>query len=95
MDLLILQLLSHDLCGLGQQEPFGLLHDPALQDLGGVALADLNSLLQDDGAAVGDLVDEVDGGAGELDSSLEGRLMDPQAVEALAAEGGDQASSQI
>ena len=52
--------------GLGQQDPFGLLHDPALQGLGSVALFDINGLLGDDLTAVGNFIDEVDGSAGTI-----------------------------
>ena len=81
--------------GLGQQDPFGLLHDPALQGLGGVAIFDVNRLLGDDLAAVGDLVDEVDGGAGDFHTVVQSGLMDTKTVEAFAAEAGDQGGVDI
>ncbi len=52
--------------GFRQQDPFGLLHDSALQNLGGVVGFDVHRLLGDDLAAVGDLVDEVNRGTRDL-----------------------------
>ena len=65
---------------MGQELPLTLLHDPPLKDLRGVVRKDLHRLLQDDGAAVALLADEVDGGAGQLDPVLQGLLMDVKAV---------------
>ena len=75
---------------MGQELPLTLLHDPPLKDLRGVVRKDLHRLLQDDGAAVALLADEVDGGAGQLDPVLQGLLMDVKAVTARSREGGDQ-----
>ena len=46
--------------------------------------------MQEDPAAVGDLVDKMDGGPGVLYAAGKGRLMDAEPVKALPAEGGDQ-----
>ena len=73
---------------MGQELPLTLLHDPPLKDLRGVVRKDLHRLLQDDGAAVALLADEVDGGAGQLDPVLQGLLMDVKAVTARSREGG-------
>ena len=60
-----------DLLGcLGQQDPFCLFHDTALQNFGGVAFFDIDGLLGNDLAAVGDFVDEMDGGAGACACSV-------------------------
>ena len=74
----------------GKQQPFCLLHDPALQYLRRIPREDLHRLLGDDLPAVGNLIDKVDGSPRDLYPFLKGRLMDPQAVEALSAEGGDE-----
>ncbi len=46
--------------------------------------------MQQDASAVGDLVDQVHSGAGDLHPTGEGRLVDLEPVVALAAERGDQ-----
>ena len=51
---------------------------------------DVHGLLKDNLPAVGHLVDKMDRGARHLDAVAKGRLVDLEAVEALAAEGGDQ-----
>ena len=76
--------------GLGKDMPLCLLHHPALEYLGGVPLQDLHRPLEDDGAAVGLFIDEVDGSAGELHAVGQGGLVDVEAVVARAAEGGDE-----
>ena len=68
--------------------PLCLLHHPALEYLGGVPLQDLHRPLEDDGAAVGLFIDEVDGSAGERSRRRQGGLVDVEAVVARAAEGG-------
>ena len=81
---LFLQLSSrHELGGLGEQNPLGLLHDAALQDLRRVAGEDIHGLLQDDFAAVGDFVYIMYRGAGDLDAVPQRRLVDLEAVKTL------------
>lgn len=50
----------------GENLPFCFFHDTALEGFGGIALEDGNSLLEDNGAAVTDFIDEVDGCTGDL-----------------------------
>ena len=85
---LFLQSCTDGFCRLGQQDPFRLLHDPALQNLRGIAGKDLHGFLGDDFSAVGNLVDIMHCCPGDLDTILERRLVHPQSVEALSAEGG-------
>ena len=73
-----------------QQDPFGLLHDPALQRFGSVAFFDIDGLLGDDFTAVRNLIDKVNSSAGDLYTVIQSCLMNPQTVEALSAEGRDQ-----
>ena len=61
-----------------QQDPFRLLHDAALQRFGRIVRKNLHSLLQQDLTAVRDLIDEVDGRAGDLDAACKRRLVDVQ-----------------
>ena len=86
---------AHLLRCLGKQYPFRLLHDPALQNLRGVAGKDLHRFLGDDFSAVGNLVDIMHRGPGDLDTILERRLVHPQSVEALPTEGGNEGGVNI
>ena len=80
-------------------EPDGIrteAFDPSkLEDLRRVAGKNVHGLLQQDAAAVGDLVHQMHRGAGDLHALGQGRLMDLQAVHALAAEGGDEGGVHI
>ena len=66
-----------------------------MQSFGGVVFFNIDGLLSDDLAAVGDLVDKVDRGSGDLDTVIQCCLMDPQSVEAFTAEAGDQGGMDI
>ena len=55
---------------LRQELPFAFLHDSLLEGLRGVICADLYGSLENDGAAVALLGNEVDRCAGELDTIL-------------------------
>ena len=71
---------------LGQNYPLGLLHNSFLQYLGGIADLDIYTFLKYDFAAVGYLVDVMNGSTRHLDAVSESRLVHLKAVEALAAE---------
>ena len=81
---------AHALDRLRQDDPLGLFHHALLQYLRCVAGQYLDGFLGDDLAPVGDLVDIVNGSAGDLDAFLERGLMNAQSVITLAAEGWDQ-----
>ena len=76
--------------GGGEQFPLGLLHDAALQGLGGVVRQNFDRFLQNDPSAVWNFVDEMNRGARDLDPTGEGGFMDFQPVEPLTAERGDE-----
>ena len=74
--------LSADLFGsLGQQDPFCLLHDSALQYFRSIAVLDIDGLLGDDLTAVGDLIDEVDRSTGDLNAVFQCLFVYSQSVE--------------
>ena len=86
-------LLSDHFGCLGQENPFRLLHNPALQGFRRILRQDLYGLLQENWAAVGNLVDKMNRRAGHLHAPGKGCLMDMQAIEAFSAEGGNQAGT--
>ena len=81
---------THHFSGLGQQHPLSLFHHPVLQRLRRVAGQHLYRLLQQDGAAVCDLVDQMHRGSRHLDPTGQRRFVDLQPVISLAAKTGDQ-----
>ena len=58
-------------CGLGQQHPLRLFHDPALQGFRRVAGQNVHRFLQQDAPPVRDLVHQMDGSAGDPDATAE------------------------
>jgi hypothetical protein len=70
-----------------QELPLGLPHHPLLKLLRRIGIPDLHRLLQQHGAAVRNLAHEMHRRARNLDAVLERLFMDPQAVEAVPAEG--------
>ena len=64
--------------------------NPRRQALHGVVVADVNDGLEDDGPAVGALVDEVHRAARNLHAASQDRLVHVRAIHANTAEGGQQ-----
>ena len=74
----------------GENDPFCLLHDAALQNLGRIALLHLNGLLQEDRSVIKIFIDKMNCCARHFRSSLKDFFVNVQTVIPFSAERRDQ-----